>query len=117
MRPDADLICLQVEVSGWDTKGRFFVEHSVLDCFESGEKALSLRHKVGIRSVVFVRSLYSAGFAKSYPEAHHVEKVEPQGEAGYRKLHLADFPPRHKNDPEPKGSSEHPIGEWEEVRS
>lgn len=79
MRPDADLICLQVEVSGWDTKGRFFVEHSVLDCFESGEKALSLRHKVGIRSVVFVRSLYSAGFAKSYPEAHHVEKVEPRG--------------------------------------
>ena len=113
----SDLINLPVEVSGWDSEGRFFVEHSTLDSTELGQKTLLLRHAVQSRSLIFIRALYADSFTKSHPEVHHVERREPSERSGYSKLHLTDFPPRRNGGCEPKDPAEHPIGVRKEVKS
>lgn len=113
----SELIGLPVEVSGWDTEGRFFVEHSALDSTESGQKTLLLRHAVHARSFVFIRARDGDSFAKSHPEVHHVERTESSEHCGYHKLHLTDFPPRRNGGGKPKNAAEHLIGVCEEVKS
>jgi hypothetical protein len=112
-----ELTSLAVEVSGWDAEGRFFVEHSALDSTGSGRKTLLLRHAVPPSSLVFIRARHADSFAKSHPEAHHVERMESSESSGYHKLHLTDFPPRRNGGGEPKDAAEHLIGVREEVKS
>jgi hypothetical protein len=111
-----DSISLPVEVSGWDAEERFFVEHSTLACSQLGEKTLFLRNAVQAGSIVFLRALYGDGFAKSYPEPHCIQGMEPPNCLGYKTLHLTDFPPRRHGSCEPKDSLEHLIGVHEEVK-
>ena len=110
-------IGLPVEVSGWDTQGSFFVEHSTLDCTESGCKVLALRCSVSGRSLLFLRTLYSGSVGKSHPEAYRVESIESNDGSGFNYLHLANFLPRRSREFEPKDSPKHPIGVREEVKS
>ena len=110
-------ISLPVEVSGWDAQGSFFVEHSTLDCTESGGKVLALRRSVSGRSLLFLRTLYSGSVGKSHHEAYRVESIESNEGSGFRHLHLANFLPRRSRDGEPKDLPKHPIGVHEEVKS
>ena len=109
-------ISLPVEVSGWDTQGIFFIEHSTLDCTESGCKVLALRRTVSDRSPLFLRASYSGWFGKSTPEAYQVESIEPPSDSGFRHLHLANFLPRRSRECEPKDLPKHPIDVREEVK-
>jgi hypothetical protein len=111
-----DLLGLPVEVSGWDAEGRFFIEYSTLDSTGLGQKTLLLRHEVQTRSLIFIRALHAGSFARSHPQAHHVESLESSERFGYSKLHLRDFPPRRNGGCEPKIPLEHPIGVREEVK-
>ena len=110
-------ISLPVEVSGWDTQGRFFVEHSTLDCTESGSKVLALRCSVSGRSFLFLRTLYSGSVGKSHPEAYRVESIESSEASGFKYLHLANFLPRRSRECEPKHLPKHLIDVREEVKS
>ena len=114
---DLESISLAVEVSGWDAEGSFFIEHSTLDCSQSGCKVLALRNPVGSRSLIFLRTLYMGYFAKSCPEAYQVERIESSEGLGFNNLHLADFLPRRSGAYEPKGLAEHLIDVREEVKS
>lgn len=114
---DPDSISLPVEVSGWDAEGSFFVEHSRLDCKPSGCKVLAMRHLVRGGSLLFVRTMYPDYFAKSYPEAYQVERIESLEGSGFKNLHLANFLPRRSGECEPKDSAEHLINVREEVKS
>jgi len=109
-------ISLPVEVSGWDAQGIFFIEHSNLDCTESGCKVLALRRTVSDRSPLFLRTLYSGSFGKSTPEAYQVESIESTADSGVRYLHLANYLPRRSREYEPKDLSKHPIDVREEVK-
>lgn len=109
-------INLPVEVSGWDSRGRFFVEHSTLDCTEGGCKVLALRRSVSCRSLLFLRTLYSGSVAKSYPEAFRVESIEATDASGFNYLHLENFLPRHSQEYEPKDLAQHPMSVREEVK-
>ncbi len=99
-----DLLSLPVEVSGWYAEGRFFVEYSTLDSTGLGQKTLLLR------------AVHADSFARSHPQAHYVESMEPSERFGYSKLHLRDFPPRRNGRCEPNTPPEHPIGVREEVK-
>jgi hypothetical protein len=110
-------ISLPVEVSGWDDRGSFFVEHATLDCTESGCKVLALRRSVSCRSLVFLRTLYSGSVAKSYPEAYRVESIESTEGSGFKYLHLENFLPRRSRECEPKDLTKHLISVREEVKS
>jgi hypothetical protein len=72
-----DLLSLPVEVSGWDAAGRFFVEYSTLDSTGLGQKTLLLRHAVQTCSLIFIRAVHADSFARSHPQARHVESMEP----------------------------------------
>lgn len=109
-------ISLPVEVSGWDAQGIFFLEHSTLDCTESGCKVLALRRTVSGRSPLFLRTLYSGSIGKSYPEPYQVESIESAGDSEFRYLHLANFLPRRSPECEPKDLPKHPIDVREEVK-
>lgn len=110
-------ISLPVEVSGWDTQGNFFLEHSTLDCTESGSKMLALRRSVDGRSLLFLRTLYSGSVGNACSEAYRVESIESAEGSGFNHLRLANFLPRRSPDCEPKDLPEHPIGVREEVKS
>ena len=114
--PKLQSISLLVEVSGWDAQGTFFLEHSTLDCTESGCKVLALRSTVSDSSPLFLRTLYSGSFGKSTPEAYRVESIESTGDSGFRYLHLANFLPRRSPGCEPKDLPKHPIDVREEVK-
>lgn len=109
-------ISLPVEVSGWDAEGTFFIEHSTLDCTESGCKVLALRRTVSDRSPLFLRTLYSGSVCKSTPEAYQVESIESTGGSAIRYLHLSNFLPRRSRECEPKNLAKHPIDVREEVK-
>jgi hypothetical protein len=110
-------ISLTVEVSGWDTQGSFFVEHSTLDCTQSGCKVLALRCSVGSRSLLFLRTLYSGSVGKSCPEAYQVESIESTEGSGFKYLRLTNFLPRRSRECEPKDLPKHLIDVREEVKS
>lgn len=112
-----ELISLTVEVSGWDAEGSFFVEHSTLDCTESGCKVLALRRSVSGRSLLFLRTLYSGVLGKSSPEAYRIESIDPTEGFGFKYLHLANFLPRRSRECEPKDLTQHLIDVREEVKS
>jgi hypothetical protein len=88
-------ICLPVKFSGWDAEGGFFVELCVLDATELGLKTLLLRHLIQTRSLKFIRPLYD-GFAKSHPEAQHVEGMQLSEGFGCL-VHPERFPLRRNN--------------------
>jgi hypothetical protein len=110
-------ISLTVEVSGWDTQGSFFVEHSTLDCTESGGKVLALSRSVSGRSLLFLRTLYSGSAGKSSPEAYRVESIDPTEGSGFKYLHIANFLPLRSRECEPKDLPKHLIDVREEVKS
>jgi hypothetical protein len=110
-------ISLPVEVSGWDTQGSFFVEHSTLDCTEGGSKVLALRRSVSGQSFLFLRTLYSGFVAKSYPEAYRVESIESKEGSGFKYLHITNFLPLRSRECEPKDLPKHLIDVSEEVKS
>lgn len=110
-------ISLTVEVSGWDTQGSFFVEHSTLDCTESGCKVLALRRSVSGRSPLFLRTLYSGSLGRSSPEAYQIESIDPTEGSGFKYLHLANFLPRRSREYEPKDLTQHLIDVREGVKS
>ena len=109
-------ISLPVEVSGWDSRGSFFVEHATLNCTESGCKVLALRRSVTCRSLLFLRTLYSGSLVKSHPEAYRVESIESTEGSVFRYLHLENFLPRRSQGYEPIDSAQHPISVREEVK-
>jgi len=111
-----ELISLPVEVSGWDNRGSFFVEHAILDCTESGGKVLALRRSVSCRSLLFLRTLYSDFVGKSYPEAYRVESIDSTESSGFKYLHLENFLPRRSQGYEPKDSAQHLMNVREEVK-
>jgi len=115
--PKLEPISLTVEVSGWDTEGSFFVEHSTLDCTESGSKVLALRRSVSGRSLLFLRTRYSGSLGGSSPEAYRIESIDPTEGSGLKYLHLANFLPRRSRECEPKDLTQHLIGVRQEVKS
>ena len=113
---NVESISLPVEVSGWDSRGSFFIEHADLNCTENGCKVLALHHLVNCRSLLFLRTLHSGSVAMSHPEAYQVESIESAEGCVFRNLHLESFLPRRSRGYEPKDSTQHLIGVREEVK-
>lgn len=84
----------RVEISGWDTSDRFFVERTTLDWGEDEAKRVSLRSIVREGSVVFLRLLQSFGDGTGLPVACRVVKMTGKDADGQTSVHLAQLHPR-----------------------
>ena len=75
-----------VEASGWDREQVFFVEKSELGWNEETGKYLTLKHSLGVGSMVFLRLLQPNSLDRSLPVAYRVEHagVTPQGQQQFR---------------------------------
>jgi hypothetical protein len=84
----------RVEVSGWDTDERFFVEKSMLVWTESAGKTLVLKALVRTGSVLFVRLIQPLGGGGSFPVPYRAVdfKCDNRGSGGV--LTLEQLQPR-----------------------
>jgi len=86
-----------VEVSGWDAEGQFFVEITGLDLNDSGGTAVRLCHRVHSGSLVFVRLLHGEGdgtYEKGCPTANEAHAAEPPDFTGRSRVRLIPCQPR-----------------------
>jgi len=97
MNTITDTVTQSVEVSGWDAEGQFFVEIAELNFADSGDKTVSLCHRVHTRSLVFVRLPHGYGgeaYEKSQPTAHEAQAAEPPDFTGRSRIRLIPCQPR-----------------------
>jgi hypothetical protein len=83
-----------VEVSGWDTSEKFFVESTKIRWGRDEKKELSLRGAVHEGCVVFVRPLQPVEGTDSFPIACQVVKVVGKDGDGRRRVQVVQLRPR-----------------------
>lgn len=83
----------RVEVSGWDSEDRFFVEKTEIAWDESDAKRLRLRRPLRKGSVVYVRLLQATTPVQSYPIAYRANPVGDTG-SGTWEFRLVQVYPR-----------------------
>ena len=64
-----------VEISGWDTDENFFVERAYLQNCVDGHKHVSIRSRLRIGSLVFLRISDELSPERSVPVAYEVSKM------------------------------------------
>jgi hypothetical protein len=84
----------RVEVSGWDTSERFFVEKTTLDWGREADKEISLRSAVCQGSVVFVRLLQPLANNNNFPITYQAVHVMERDADGRMRVRLAQLRPR-----------------------
>ena len=84
----------QVEVSGWDSSERFFVEKTKLDWGSDAQKQICLRSNVAQGCVVFVRLLQSLADGNNFPIAYQATEVAQEDAEGRVRVRLAQLRPR-----------------------
>jgi hypothetical protein len=65
----------QVEVSGWNVKGIFFVEKAMLHWTETEEKSVELTSRLDQGCVVFVRLMNTTTGSANFPVAYRVLSI------------------------------------------
>jgi hypothetical protein len=65
----------QVEVSGWNVKGIFFVEKAMLHWTETEEKSVELTSRLHEGCVVFVRLIHTTTGSANFPVAYRVLSI------------------------------------------
>jgi len=87
----------QVEVSGWDENGVFFVERSELDWGEYAGKQVTLSRMLSEGSIIFVRPLQPTATHRANPIPYEAEFVgcSPEGNHQFR---LNGVQPRHNRE-------------------
>lgn len=93
----------QVEISGWDPQGQFFVEHTVLVWDESIGKSISLKTPPKPGAVVFLRLLNPEAARNTTPVAYLAAQVERSERAGYE-VTLSPVQPRHGQESAPESA-------------
>lgn len=84
----------RIEISGWDEVENFFVEKADLEWSEEDGKKVSLRHRLRIGAVVFVRLLVPTAGSHSFPIAYQVENVSSTDPSGFSQVRLVQLHPR-----------------------
>ena len=83
----------RVEVSGWDTSDRFFVEKTALDWGRDAHKEISLRSAVCQGCVVFVRLLQAIANSNNFPIAYQAVNVTEREADGRMRVRLEQLRP------------------------
>ena len=65
----------QVEVSGWNVRGVFFVEKAMLHWTETEEKSVELTSRLHEGCVVFVRLMHTTSGSANFPVAYRVLSI------------------------------------------
>jgi hypothetical protein len=99
----------RVEVSGWDTSERFFVEKTTLDWGREADKEISLRSAVCQGSVVFVRLLQAYANSSNFPIAYQAVDVLDRDADGGMRVRLAQLRPRSTRKETAESASDLPI--------
>jgi hypothetical protein len=73
-----------VEVSGWDDKKTFFVEHSELEWTEESGKQVTLNRGLNEDAVIFLRLLQNMGNDRSHPVAYQANFVARNGDGHWQ---------------------------------
>jgi len=84
----------QIEISGWNVEGEFFVERTELRWSERGDKRVSLRQSVRDGAVVFVRLMLQKSDHSTFPIAYQAELVADQRSRGSIEMRLLPCQPR-----------------------
>jgi hypothetical protein len=87
----------QVEVSGWDENGVFFVERSELGWDEYAGKQVTLSRMLSDGSIIFVRPIQPTATHRTNPIPYEAEFVgcSPEGNHQFR---LKGVQPRHNRE-------------------
>lgn len=86
MEPQTTLLTTcEVEASGWDIRGTFFVERTVLSC-GNGKEEIPLRCPLDKSAVVFLRLLHTG--MDNPPIAYRVTRIEPPNPDGKSRVLL-----------------------------
>ncbi len=86
MEPQTTLLTTcEVEASGWDIRGTFFVERTVL-CWGNGKEEIQLRCPLDKSAVVFLRLLHAS--RDNPPIAYRVTRIEYPNPDGKSRVHL-----------------------------
>ena len=86
-----------VEVSGWDSTQRFFVEKCDLVWNEDSGKHVSLKRTLRENAILFVRLLQTGEAERSQPVVYEAELVGST-ESGLRQFRLSAVVPRSKEE-------------------
>jgi hypothetical protein len=90
--PSQELSGYRVEVSGWDSSDRFFVEKTLFS-WVGEEKEISIRCALRQGSLVFVRLLQPLASHANIPVAYQVNRIGRQDADGKSKVYLAQLHP------------------------
>jgi hypothetical protein len=83
----------RVEVSGWNAKGNFFVEKTMLHWTDAGEKSVELLSRLRESCVVFVRLIHTASGKANFPVAYRVLSIAFENSEGRGCVHLSQLQP------------------------
>lgn len=81
------------EISGWDTEENFFVEKTVLQYHDEGNKA-GLRARLRVGSLVFIRVPDDASMDRTVPITYQVSGITSTARNGAREVYLTRLRPR-----------------------
>ena len=84
----------RIEVSGWDSDDKFFVEKTEVIWTESGTKKTNLRHPLPDGTVVFIRLLAPSSPGSSYPVPYQIQNLGTMNRAGVSEVCLTQLRPR-----------------------
>jgi hypothetical protein len=82
-----------VEVSGWNAHEDFFVEKSILDWTDKGEKCVELRSQLREGSVLFVRLIQRLPGSKNFPVPYRVIRIQPTNAEGHANISIEQLRP------------------------
>ncbi|MGB0034325.1 MAG: hypothetical protein WBP79_02495 [Candidatus Acidiferrales bacterium] len=84
----------RVEVSGWDSAEKFFVEKTSLNWADESRKEITLQSLLDPGSVVFVRLLLPLYNSNNFPIAYQAVDVKSKDGSGRTRVSLEQLRPR-----------------------
>jgi len=87
----------RVEVSGWDSRELFFVEKTMFQWTDSGEKSVGLMSRLREGCVVFVRLIHAFAENANFPVAYRVLSITSDDGDGRGCVRLVQLHPRYES--------------------
>jgi hypothetical protein len=105
----------RVEVSGWDSRELFFVEKTMFQWTDSGEKSVGLMSRLREGCVVFVRLIHAFAENANFPVAYRVLSITSGDQDGRGYVRLVQLHPRYERSHEDRALAD-AVGNGDEPK-
>jgi hypothetical protein len=96
----------RVEVSGWDSRELFFVEKTMFQWTDSGERSVGLMSRLREGCVVFVRLIHAFAENANFPVAYRVLSITSGDGDGRGCVRLVQLHPHYESNHEDRALAE-----------